>query len=154
MDLFRFTITEELEGERIDKCVSMLMDSLSRSYIQKLIKDGALEVNGQVVKGSYKVSCDDEICFELPPSVEPEILAQEIPLDILYEDKDVIYYKVKANPVHHIANTTCNYKSKYHMGKIKLFLHRHLYQEENHHCHENYAHKEEKYLLVLEHTKG
>lgn len=120
MDLFRFTITEELEGERIDKCVSMLMDSLSRSYIQKLIKDGALEVNGQVVKGSYKVSCDDEICFELPPSVEPEILAQEIPLDILYEDKDVIVInKPKGMVVHpaagHYTDTMVN-GLMYHCG--------------------------------------
>ena len=44
MDVFRFQITEEYEGERIDKCMSMLMDSLSRSYIQKLIKDGQVQV--------------------------------------------------------------------------------------------------------------
>ena len=120
MDLFRFTITEELEGERIDKCVSMLVDSLSRSYIQKLIKDGALEVNGQVVKGSYKVSCEDEICFQLPPSVEPEILAQNIPLDILYEDKDVIVInKPKGMVVHpaagHYQDTLVN-GLMYHCG--------------------------------------
>ena len=120
MDLFRFTINEELEGERIDKCVSMLMDSLSRSYIQKLIKDGAMQVNGQVVKGSYKVCCEDEICFELPPSVEPEILAQDIPLEILYEDKDVIVInKPKGMVVHpaagHYTGTMVN-GLMYHCG--------------------------------------
>lgn len=113
MDMFRFTITEELEDERIDKCVNQLIDGLSRSYIQKLIKDGNLTVNGQVVKGSYKVSCDDEICFELPESVEPEIEAQEMELDILYEDKDVIVInKPKGMVVHpaagHYSGTLVN----------------------------------------------
>lgn len=120
MDLFKFIITEELEGERIDKCVSMLVDSLSRSYIQKLIKDGALQVNGQVVKGSYKVACDDEVRFELPPSVEPEILAQDIPLEVLYEDQDVIVVnKPKGMVVHpaagHYTDTLVN-GLMYHCG--------------------------------------
>ncbi len=121
MDMFRFTITEELEDERIDKCVSQLIDGLSRSYIQKLIKDGNLTVNGQVVKGSYKVSCDDEICFELPESVEPEIEAQEMELDILYEDKDVIVInKPKGMVVHpaagHYSGTLVN-GLMHHCGK-------------------------------------
>ena len=55
MDEFRFQITEEMEDERIDKCMSMLIDSLSRSYIQKLIKDNAVFVNGKAVKGSYRM---------------------------------------------------------------------------------------------------
>ncbi len=121
MDLFKFVITEELEGERIDKCVSMLVDSLSRSYIQKLIKDGAVTVNGRVVKGSYKVSCEDEVSFELPPSVEPEILAQDIPLEVLYEDKDVIVVnKPKGMVVHpaagHYTDTLVN-GLMYHCGQ-------------------------------------
>ena len=55
LDKFTFTITEELEGERIDKCLSMLIDSLSRSFIQKLIKDEEVFVNGKAVKANYKV---------------------------------------------------------------------------------------------------
>ena len=68
MDKFCFEITEELENERIDKCLSMLIDSLSRSFIQKLIKDEAVSVNGQPVKGSYKVKTDDIVEFALPKS--------------------------------------------------------------------------------------
>ncbi len=121
MDLFKFVITEELEGERIDKCVSMLVDSLSRSYIQKLIKDGAVTVNGRIVKGSYKVVSEDEVSFELPPSVEPEILAQDIPLEVLYEDKDVIVVnKPKGMVVHpaagHYTDTLVN-GLMYHCGQ-------------------------------------
>ena len=83
MDEFRFLITEELEEERIDKCISMLIDSLSRSYIQKLIKEGQVFVNDKTVKGSYRVKTDDEVSFRLPPSEEPNIVPEDIPLDIL-----------------------------------------------------------------------
>lgn len=104
MDKFSFLIQEDLVDERIDKCLSILMDTLSRSYIQKLIKDGMVSVNNKVVKSNYRVKNDDEICFYLPKSIEPEILAQDIPLDILYEDSDVIVVnKPKGMVVHPAA---------------------------------------------------
>ncbi len=120
MNVFRFTITEELEEERIDKCISSLMEGLSRSYIQKLIKDGNLTVNGHAVKGSYKVACDDELAFTVPESIEPEIEAQKMDLDILYEDKDVIVInKPKGMVVHpaagHYSGTLVN-GLMYHCG--------------------------------------
>lgn len=103
MDKFSFLIQEDLVDERIDKCLSLLMDTLSRSYIQKLIKDGLVSVNNQVVKANYRVKSDDEICFFLPQSVEPEILPQDIPLDILYEDNDVIVVNKPKKMVVHPA---------------------------------------------------
>ena len=104
MDKFSFLIQEDLVDERIDKCLSILMDTLSRSYIQKLIKDGMVSVNNKVVKSNYRVKNDDEISFYLPKSIEPEILAQDIPLDILYEDSDVIVVnKPKGMVVHPAA---------------------------------------------------
>lgn len=121
MDEFRFQITEDMEDERIDKCVSMLVDSLSRSFIQKLIKDEAVSVNGKPVKGSYKVKTDDEVVFTLPESVEPDILPEDIPLDILYEDEDVIVVnKPKGMVVHpaagHYSGTLVN-ALMYHCGE-------------------------------------
>ncbi len=89
-DEFRYEITEELEGERIDKCLAMLIDSLSRSFIQKMIKEEAVTVDGIPVKGSYRVKAEDQLSFRLPKAVEPDILPEAIPLDILYEDRDVI----------------------------------------------------------------
>jgi 23S rRNA pseudouridine1911/1915/1917 synthase len=120
MDEFRFQIAEEMEDERIDKCVSMLVDSLSRSFIQKLIKDDAVFVNGRPVKGSYRVKTDDEVLFKLPKSVEPDILPENIPLDILYEDDDVIVVnKPKGMVVHpaagHYSGTLVN-ALMYHCG--------------------------------------
>ena len=104
MHTYVFKITEELDGERIDKALGGLIDSLSRSFIQKFIKDGKVTVNGTIVKSSYKVSTDDEVVFELPEAVEPDIPAENIPLDILYEDKDVIVVnKPKGMVVHPAA---------------------------------------------------
>ena len=61
MEELRFQIADEMEDERIDKCMSLLVENLSRSFIQKLIKDGNVLVNGKPVKGSYRVKCDDEV---------------------------------------------------------------------------------------------
>lgn len=120
MDEFRFQITEEMEDERIDKCISMLIDSLSRSYIQKLIKEEAVTVNGRPAKGSYRVKAEDEVVFCLPKAVEPDIQPENIPLDILYEDKDVIVVnKPKGMVVHpaagHYSGTLVN-ALMYHCG--------------------------------------
>lgn len=120
MDRFCFEITEEMEDERIDKCLSMLIDSLSRSFIQKMIKEGAVTVNGAVVKGSFRVKTEDSVAFCLPEAVEPEIVPENIPLDILYEDRDVIVVnKPKGMVVHpaagHYSKTLVN-ALLYHCG--------------------------------------
>ncbi len=102
--LYYFQIEEKMGDERIDKCLSKLMDSFSRSYIQKLLKEEAVRVNGQTVKANYKVKADDEVHILLPPAIEPEILPENIPLDILYEDEDVLVVnKPKGMVVHPAA---------------------------------------------------
>lgn len=121
MDKFLFQINEEMEGERIDKCISMLIDSLSRSFIQKMIKEERVSVNDLPVKGSYRVREGEEVAFELPESVEPDIEPEDIPLDILYEDKDVIVVnKPKGMVVHpaagHYGGTLVN-ALMFHCGK-------------------------------------
>ncbi|MCR5254380.1 MAG: RluA family pseudouridine synthase [Acetatifactor sp.] len=112
-DRFVFEITEENEDERIDKCLSMLIDSLSRSFIQKMIRNDQVFVNENTVKANYKVKAGDSVCFELPKAVEPDILPEDIPLNILYEDKDVIVVnKPKGMVVHpaagHYSGTLVN----------------------------------------------
>lgn len=101
---FCLQITEDMETERIDKCISSLVDSLSRSYIQKLLKEKKIEVNGAIVKANYRVKADDEVRFELPPSIRPDILPENIPLNILYEDENVLVVnKPKGMVVHPAA---------------------------------------------------
>ena len=96
-------ITPEMEGERIDKCISNYLESLSRSYIQKIIKDGKAYVNDAVVKAYYKVKVDDKVQFEIPDCEEPDIPPQDIPLDILYEDKDILIVNKPKDMVVHPA---------------------------------------------------
>ena len=113
MECFRFEITEELEEERIDKCLAMLIDSLSRSFIQKLIKDQHVLVDGVPVRGSYRVRADETVEFTLPEAVQPDVVPEDIPLDILYEDSDVIVVnKPKGMVVHpaagHYSGTLVN----------------------------------------------
>lgn len=96
-----FEIPPEMEGERIDKCIFGMMDGVSRSSIQRLIKNDGISVNDLSVKASYRAKADDAVRFALPPSEELDIPAQDIPLDILYEDKDLlIVNKPKGMVVH------------------------------------------------------
>lgn len=112
-DLFRFQVTEEYEEERIDKYMSILIDSLSRSFIQKMMKEQKVLVNNIPVKANYRLRAEDEICFTLPEAAEPDIEAENIPLDILYEDDDVLVVnKPKGMVVHpaagHYSGTLVN----------------------------------------------
>lgn len=98
-----FEITPEMEGERIDKCISNYVETLSRSYIQKIIKEGKAYINDAPVKSNYKVRVDDKVQFTIPDCEEPDIPSQDIPLDIIYEDKDVLIVNKPKNMVVHPA---------------------------------------------------
>ena len=102
--IYCFQITEETEDERIDKFLSECIASLSRSYIQKLLKEGLVQVNGSPVKANYRLTCEDEVRLELPPASEPDIQPEKIPLDILFEDEDILVVnKPKGMVVHPAA---------------------------------------------------
>ncbi len=108
-----FKIEEALAGERIDKFLSDSLPDVSRSYIQKLIKDGQVTVNQKTVKSNYKLNAGDLLSMEEPELQEPDIEAEDIPLDILYEDSDLlIINKPKGMVVHpsagHYSGTLVN----------------------------------------------
>ncbi|WP_092247139.1 RluA family pseudouridine synthase [Butyrivibrio sp. INlla21] len=101
---FEYVVTDEYEGMRVDKLISELIDSFSRSYIKKLIDDKKVVCNDKTVKASFVVSEGDHIVMEIPPIEVPDILPQDIPLDILYEDDDVLVVnKPKGMVVHPAA---------------------------------------------------
>lgn len=113
MKQFSYRISLEDEDERVDKWISNTLQDLSRSYIQKLIKDDLVFVNGKPQKASYRIKVDDEIEFEIPDAVMPEIPAEDIPLSILYEDDDILIIdKPKGMVVHpaagHYSGTLVN----------------------------------------------
>ncbi|MCR4617132.1 MAG: RluA family pseudouridine synthase [Lachnospiraceae bacterium] len=99
----KIIVEEEMDGERIDKCLPIFCQNLTRSYISKLIKEGLVTVNGKSVKPSYNLSEGDEIDFDIPEATEPDIQPEDIPLDILYEDDDVIVVNKPKNMVVHPA---------------------------------------------------
>ncbi len=100
-----YSVDEEYDSLRLDLFLSGMQDELSRSYISKLIEQGLVSVNGKnISKNSVKVKEGDEVILLLPPSVVPDIRPEDIPLDILYEDSDVIVVnKPKGMVVHPAA---------------------------------------------------
>lgn len=109
----RFKVGAEDAGIRIDRYLSDQCREVSRSYLQKLLKEAMVLVDGKPVKSNYKVNADDEIQLSVPEAVEPEIEAEEMDLDILYEDKDIIIInKPKGMVVHpaagHYSGTLVN----------------------------------------------
>ena len=106
-------VLESQAGFRVDKFLSIEFADLSRSYIQKLMKDGQVTVNGKVVKANYKLNDQDVVRMNEPELKEPDIVAEDLPLDILYEDEDLlIVNKPKGMVVHpsagHYTGTLVN----------------------------------------------
>jgi len=100
-------------NNRIDKFLSKQLQELSRSHIQKLIREQGVLVNDKPVKTNYKLSSGDSVTVQIPKVKEPDILPEDIPLDILYEDKDIIIVnKPKGMVVHpaagHYSGTLVN----------------------------------------------
>ena len=97
-------LSSEEDGERIDKYLSETLTDYSRSYLKNLIDEGRVQVAGKIVKGSFKVYNGAAITVNLPPVKDVKILPEDIPLDILYEDEDVILVnKPKGMVVHPAA---------------------------------------------------
>ncbi len=115
-----FTVENE-EGERIDRYLAEEVEDRSRSYLQKLIKDEYVKVNDKPVKANYRLILGDRVEVQFPDVTEPEIAAENIPLDILYEDADIIIVnKPKQMVVHpapgHYTGTLVN-ALMYHCGE-------------------------------------
>ena len=109
-----YIIGPDREGERLDRFLAEQMADKSRSYLQRLIKEQEITVNGKpVVKAGYRLFSDDRITVNLPDIKEPDIVPEDIPLDILYEDEDlIIINKPKQMVVHpapgHYSGTLVN----------------------------------------------
>ena len=111
----------DITGERIDKFLDGRIESLSRSYIQKLIKEKKILVNQLPVKANYKLTTGDTIILQIPDPEPLDIQPENIPLDILYEDDDILVVnKPKGMVVHpapgHYSHTLVN-AVLYHCGE-------------------------------------
>lgn len=103
MEKIRILTTTQWENERIDKVITGEAAHLSRSFIQKLIKEEKLFVNGNLVKANYKVKEGDDILFLVPKAVEPDIQPEKMELDILYEDDSLLVVNKPKDMVVHPA---------------------------------------------------
>ncbi|ARK22654.1 RluA family pseudouridine synthase [Sporosarcina ureae] len=90
MEKFEYVITEELTGNRIDKALATLQPDWSRTQIQQWVKDEHVKVNDSSVKPNYKVKTDDKIALEQPDVEEYDVEAENLNLEIVYEDQDVL----------------------------------------------------------------
>ena len=100
MEILKFTCTES--GERLDKIISERSD-LTRSAVQKLMSDGFVTVNGTAVKKSDKTKCGDDVEIVLPEPVEIDAKPENIPLEIVYEDDDLLVVNKPQGMVVHPA---------------------------------------------------
>lgn len=113
MDSFEIIVEESDIDKRIDVFLAKNLESFSRSYIQDLIKKGKVTIDGKIIKANYRLRDGDTVILDIPKPEPLEIVAENIPLDILYEDNDVILVnKPKGMVVHpaagHYSGTLVN----------------------------------------------
>lgn len=97
-------INEENVGKRIDSFIPLVKKEISRSMVQKLIEQRNIKVNGKDTKHSYKLKLNDEIEITIPQAKEIDLKAQDIPLNVIYEDNDIIVINKPKGMVVHPAN--------------------------------------------------
>ena len=100
----KFITIDDIEPTRLDKYLVNLMSTFSRSHIEKLIEDGLVTVNDKVVKNSFKVKKGDIILVKEEEIKPLEINKEDIPLDIVYEDEDILIINKPQGMVVHPAN--------------------------------------------------
>lgn len=103
MESFELKVDEDSVGKRLDIFISNRFEDKSRSYIQGIIEGETVTVNGKCRKSNYKLKLEDVVTLEIPEAVELNIKAEEISLDVLYEDSDVIVINKPQDMVVHPA---------------------------------------------------
>lgn len=100
----KFIISEQYQNMRLDKVLVALLSGKSRNYISKLIDDGNCLVNGKVAKQSLKVNVNDEVVVNIPEDKPLDVKSEDIPLNIVYEDEDILIIDKPQGMVVHPSN--------------------------------------------------
>ena len=100
----RIVVIAENSGERLDSYIASNMNGLSRTAVKRLIEEGNIKINGKEQKVSYKVQENDEIIIDEPEVKDIDLKAQDIPVEVVYEDKDIIVVNKPKGLVVHPAN--------------------------------------------------
>ncbi|MBZ4669871.1 MAG: rluA [Oscillospiraceae bacterium] len=102
--MYNFKVTDECQGERLDKWLAEQKIELTRSAIQKLISEGEIKVNGKFVPKNYVLKKDDDVSVNIPEPKELDVKAQDLPIEIVYQDEDLLVVnKPKGMVVHPAA---------------------------------------------------
>lgn len=104
MNIKKIIVNEENVGKRVDGFIPNVQKDISRSMVQKLIENENIKVNNKKTKYSYKLKLNDEIEISVPEAKEINLKAQDIPLEVIYEDKDIILINKPKGMVVHPAN--------------------------------------------------
>lgn len=100
----KLIVDKESIGERLDAYIASKLNSVSRTNVKRLIEEGNVTVNDKAQKVSYKVQENDEIYVEIPEAKELDIQAEDIPVEVVYEDSDIIVVNKPKGLVVHPAN--------------------------------------------------
>ena len=102
--MIRMEFLSDVSGERLDVFLARQIENISRSHVQRLLAKGQIAVDGRVCKANYKLHLGERIICMLPPVGEASVLPEDLPLDVLYEDADIIVVnKVRGMVVHPAA---------------------------------------------------
>ena len=104
MEKKTYIIKQDIEGVRLDKAISENDSKLSRSMVQKMLENGNILVNGKPAKASYKVAVGDKIEVTYDEPKEVDLKPEDIPLDVVYEDSDILIVNKQKGIVVHPGN--------------------------------------------------
>ena len=108
MNKYNYTVDAEDKGSRLDKLISVKFSEFSRVAIQRMIENEKIKVNNKKVKASYKVNENDSIEIEEEEIKETDLIAEDIPLDVIYEDNDILVVNKAKGMVVHPGNGNPN----------------------------------------------
>ena len=101
--MIQMEFLSDVSGERLDVFLARQIENISRSHVQRLLAKGQIAVDGRVCKANYKLHLGERIICMLPPVGEASVLPEDLPLDVLYEDADIIVVNKARGMVVHPA---------------------------------------------------
>ena len=100
----KYIVSEQFNSMRLDKVLVAFMNEKSRSFVSKIIDEGKCFVNGKIAKPSLKVNAGDEILVDIPEDKVLDVKSEDIPLNIIYEDSDILIIDKPQGMVVHPSN--------------------------------------------------
>ena len=117
LEVKMYDVTEEFNNQRLDKVIPVLDKDLTRNTVQRMIEEENVLVNGKKEKASYKVKISDKITIKKEEAKESLMVAENIPLNIIYEDNDILIVNKEKGMVVHPRK----WKSKWNFSKCSTF---------------------------------